>query len=171
MKIECSCFVPFLRVPFFHMFMQTLSVRHTCCHQQSSSSRQIDNNHGNTNGLITDPIPPSSTTSSVCSSQCLDSCTKSSQPSPSLPFSSFNEDHSKTTQSHLQYDQPNQTNYSDLINVNSNSAKHVAANVTKSHSTRVRFIDSSTSTEPSSLSLLFEQSAHISDPMRSNHVI
>lgn len=147
------------------MFMQTLSIRHNCCHQQSPS-RQTDN-HGCNSRLVSKPS--SSTTSSVCSSQCMDSCTKSSLPSPSLPFSYA--DHSKITQIQPQCEQPNQINHSDLINVNNCSAKSTATNFMKCHSTRFRFIDSSTSTEPSSLSLLFEQGAHINDPMQSNHVI
>lgn len=149
------------------MFMQTLSIRHNCCHQLSPSSCQTDNHE--TNGRLASA--PSST-SSVCSSQYMETCTKSSLPSPSPSLTFGYEDHSKNTQSSFQCEQPHQINpSSDLTNVNSCSAKRSATNIMSTQSTRVRFIDSSTSAEPSSLSLLFQQSAHINDPLGSNHVI
>lgn len=155
-----------------YMFMQPLSNRHSCCHQQLPS-HQTDK-HENQTGIM--PVP---STSSQCSSQCTDSCKKSSlsppqsQPSSSQspsPLSSAVKymNHPKNKQTTLSYEKPTQlNNYHDSIVVNNCIVSTASTVETK----RVHFIDSTTSSEPSSLSLLFEQTTHISDPLRSNHVI
>ncbi|XP_031638673.1 probable phospholipid-transporting ATPase IM isoform X1 [Contarinia nasturtii] len=153
---------------------EPLSNRHSCCHQQLPS-HQTDI-HEHQGGIMSEP-----STSIVCSSQCTDSCKKSplssSLPPPppsssslspslsSLPLK-YNENPTNE-QMTLSYEQPQQlTNYHDSISVN-NCVVSSAATTTETK--RVHINDSTTSTEPSSLSLLFEQTTHTNDPMGSNH--
>lgn len=134
------------------MFIQPLSNRHTCYHQEQHESRQIDNQ----GGTMSEP-----SISSVCSSQCTDSCKKSSLSSTSsLPVT--HKEHTINKQTHVKCKQQLISN--DLISNANNLA-------TMAETKRVQFIDSPTSTEPSSLSLLFEQTTHNRDPFGSEHVI
>lgn len=151
--------------------MQPLSNRHSCCYQQSPL-HQTDNQK-NQGGPMSEP-----STSSVYSSQCSDICRKSSLSSLSLPMKLNEHDkgggnndddiHIKNQPTQLSCKQLNRPKSNDLISVNNCSANHLSA-IQKNH-TKVHFIDSTTSTEPSSLSLLFEQNKHNNDPPRSNHV-
>lgn len=141
------------------MFMQPLSNRHTCCYQeQQQQLHQIDN-HENQGGPMSEP-----SISSVCSSQCTDSCKKSSLSSSSLPVK--HKEHSINKQTHVKCEQQLISN--DLISIHNHNANNFA---TMTETKRVQFIESPTSTEPSSLSLLFEQTTHNHDPLGSNHVI
>lgn len=143
------------------MFMQPLSNRHSCCHQKLPS-HQTDN-HENQGG----PMSESPSTSSVYSSQCTDSCKKSPLLTSSSPMTF---DECSIIRAQLPGKRPTQADHCDLIRETINcSTNHSTAK--KIHTARVHFIDSTTSTEPSSLSLLFEQSAHTNDPIGSSHVI
>lgn len=140
--------------------MQPLSKRHIYCHQQLPS-HQTDN-HENQGGSMSEP-----SISSVCSSQCTESCKKSSLSSSSLPVTL--KEHIINHQTHFDCEQRLQSNSNDLISVHSDNANNLAINTNEMK--RVQFLDSSTSTEPNSLSLLFEQATHSSDPLGSSHVI
>lgn len=166
--LSTSCIVHFLRIPFFHMFTQPLPIRY----HQLFSSYQIDNHdHENHGG------PPEPWTSSVFSSKCMENCKKSSLSSFSSTSSSSSSSsllvkfkgQSKNEYTPLSHKQPGHTNFKDVISM-SNYVTNSSA--TNSETKKLQFIDSATSTEPSSVSLLFEQTAHNSiDRVRSNHVI
>lgn len=157
-------YIPFLRVPISHIFMQPLSIRHTqnksrhtCCHQQF---HQTDN-HELRNRSLTEP-----STSSLCSSQITDSCRRSSLYSSSLPAKREEYPYNKQTQ--LSYGKPKQANYNDLISMNNCMANSSAPTA---DTKRVHFFGSNTSTESSFMSLLFDQTAHSTDPSESHHVM
>lgn len=133
----------FITRPFWaiHSFMQP-SVRHSSCHQKSPL-HHIDNHD-----------QPMSSPSSVCTSLCSDTCKKSSLSSTSFPVSL---DMHKNT----------------IHQITTEPAPNVNSSVTigtKVHTARVHFVESTTSSERSSLSLLFENTAHQIDPLGSNHV-
>ncbi|XP_055326985.1 phospholipid-transporting ATPase ID isoform X3 [Sitodiplosis mosellana] len=143
---------------------EPLSKHHT--RHQQLSSYQTDN-HENQGG----PSMSEPSISSVCSSQCSDSCREtslSSSSSSSLPVTIMEHSINKQTQFECECDQRQQQRpiLNDLISMHNYNANNSA---TTAETKRVHFIDSSTSTEPSSLSLLFEQTTHNSDPLGSNH--
>lgn len=144
------------------MFMQPLS-KHHICHQQLPSHETY--NHENLGGPMSDP-----SLSSVCSSQCTDSCENlslsSSSSSSSLPVTMKEHTANKQTQFKCEQKQRQRKISNRLI-----SNYYANDLATTAEARRVRFNDSSTSSEPSSLSLLFEQSTHNSDPLGSNHVM
>lgn len=138
--LTTSCIVPFLRIPFFHMFTQPLPIRY---HQQFSSHQIDDNDHENHGG----PQEPS--TSSVSSSKCMENCKKSSLSSfsstsssssfPSLLVKLKEQSEKKIP---LSYKQLAQTNFKNLISM-SNYVSNCSA--TNSETKKVQFIDSATS--------------------------
>lgn len=154
---------------YIYSYVQPLSNCHSCCYQQSPL-HQTDN-HEYQGKPMSEP-----STSSVYSSQCTDSCKKSPLSSSSLPVklnengSSGDDDNDHTTINKQSCKQLNHPDSNDSISVNNCSANHLATTIKTHHTAKVHFIDSTTSTEPSSLSLLFEQKTHNTDPLRSNHV-
>lgn len=149
------------------MFMQPLSIRHSCCHQQMPSHQMRQDNYENQGGPMSAP-----STSSVCLSQCTDNTIKSSLPSSTLSVKI--EEHTKHKQTPNACEQLKRPHSNDLINLNECCGNHSATIATKLHTATVQFIDSTTTSnsEQSSLSLLFEQTTHNNDPLRrSNHVM